>query len=212
VTASDDLDAAEARVEAWFGEFDALPIDAFQLTSLPAPRPDHDRLRAEAGRLAETHGLGELLETSHERIRAAVRRAYDEGGYRATMVGLNWGVSEGTAQDRVAAALAAEDAVTAVVVEPWAGADLVAALASPFELIQRGREVAPSFDLSEATARRVAPLGRGSVVGQVVIAVALVVALVAALTIGSWALAGAAVIIAVVVGGLLVGRRPRDGA
>jgi hypothetical protein len=198
--------AAEARVEAWFAEFEALPLDAFQVTSLPASRADLDAARREAVRVVDAHGLTDLLEDAHGRVRDAVRRAYDEGGYRATMVGLNWGVSEGTAQDRVAAALAAEDGVTAAVVEPWAPSEVVEALASPFELIQRGRDAAPTFDLTEATASRVAPLGRGSLVSQVVIAIAVVAGILGLAAIGSWALAGVAVIAAVVVIGVLARR------
>jgi hypothetical protein len=201
---------AEARVAAFEDMLARLPTQAFVATTLPPPGAELDAARGEATRLAADHGLADLLAAARADVRAAVLRRYDEGGYRPTMAGLNWGVSEGRAEDRVTAVVAAEDAVTAAVVEPWASPDLLATLASPFELIERGQDVGPSFDLSEATARRTAPLRGSAALGQVVIGLAILVAVVAALAIGSWAIAGLLVIAAVVAAGVLVGSRRGD--
>jgi len=145
-----DLAAADDRVAAFLDALARLPDAAFVSTSLPAPAPDPaiDAAVVEATRLAVDHGLSDLLDRAQNEARAAVLRRYDAGGYRPTMAGLNWGVSEGRAQDRVAGVVAVEDAITAAVVEPWASAALLTTLSSPFELIQRGGEVAPTFDLS----------------------------------------------------------------
>jgi hypothetical protein len=116
-------------------------------------------------------------------------RRYDEGGFRPTMVGLNWGVSEGTARDRVAAAVAAEDAVSAAIVEPYLDEATLAALASPFELIDRGREVRTEFDLSRATADRLERRSGDPVAVVIVIALSVVAIGGLGLAAGSWPLA-----------------------
>ena len=157
------LAAAEARADAWFGALDRLDVEAFGMTTLPAgDDPDRVAARERVTRLADQHGLGGLVAEARQTARAAVLRRYDEGGFRPTMLGLNWGVSEGTAQDRVAAAVAAEDAVSAAIVEPYADEATLAALASPFELIDRGRAVRTEFDLSRATADRLRGPAGGS--------------------------------------------------
>ena len=157
-----DLAAADGRVAAFLDVLARLPDEAFVSTSLPAAGPTTDAAVAEATRMAAAHGLADVLASARSEARNAVLRRYDAGGYRPTMAGLNWGVSEGRAQDRVAGVVAMEDAITAAVVEPWAPEALLTTLASPFELIQRGGEVAPTFDLSEATARLLEPARRGS--------------------------------------------------
>lgn len=110
--------------------------------------------RREAEALAQQHGLTATLGDARREVRETLDRRYDDAIYRPTMVGLNWAVSAGSVDDRVRAAEAAQDAVTAAVVEPFADADLLTTLASPWELIERGRDVAGPVDLSAATASR----------------------------------------------------------
>lgn len=58
---------------------------------------------------------------------------YSSAGYRPTWLGLNWAVSTGRAQDRVAWAIALEDAAIATVAEDLLKPDDVAELMWPFE-------------------------------------------------------------------------------
>jgi hypothetical protein len=201
---TEEVAAAEGRVAAFLDALARLPDGAFVSTSLPAPTRETEAATDEAARLAAAHGLSELLAEARDAARRAVLRRYDEGGYRPTMVGLNWGVSEGRAQDRMAGVVAVEDAITATVIERWASEDLLTALASPFEVMQRGGEVAPTFDLSEATARRLQAgragrAGRGT--ARVLVVGGFLVVAVIAFAAGSWALVGLAVIATAAVGG-----------
>jgi hypothetical protein len=149
---------------------------AFQQTSLALEMGSEARARdrKEAERLARTAGLEEVLAGARRRAQEHVLRMYGEGLYRPTMVGLNWGVSEGTIGDRVAAIEAVEDAVTATVVDPLADDELVARLMSPYELIERADGIDASFDLTRATASALAPARTRRRTGRAVIALAIV--------------------------------------
>lgn len=185
----DAIDAA-ARADAWFASFDRLDVEALSMTTLPAAEdPERAAARERARAMASDRGLTDLLADARARARGAVFRRFDEGGYRPTMLGLNWGVSEGTAQDRVAAALAAEDAVTAAIIEPFSDEVTLAALASPFELVHRGREVRTEFDLTRATADRLQRRSGDTVAVVIVIVLSLVAIGGLGVVAGSWPLA-----------------------
>jgi hypothetical protein len=181
----EETDAAE-RVRAFFDRLDRVGGQAFQQTALPlggsAARDDD---LAAAANLAAAEGLGGVLVDARRRAREQVLHLYDQGNYRPTMVGLNWGLSEGRTTDRVAAIEAVEDAVTAAVVEPYADDGLVARLSSPFELIERGGTVEASFDLARATASALVPARSGQWTGRAVVAVAIIAFVVAAIIVGA---------------------------
>jgi hypothetical protein len=185
--AAENREAVEAaeRVQAFFERLDRVGGQAFQQTALPlGGSAGRDDDLAAAGNLAAAAGLGGLLVEARRRAREQVFRVYDQGNYRPTMVGLNWGLSEGRTSDRVAAIEAVEDAVTAAVVEPYADDGLLGRLSSPFELIERGGSVETSFDLGRATASALAPARAGHWTGRAILAVAIVVFVVAAIVVG----------------------------
>ena len=136
----DDVVAdAQARVDAFERELARLGLEDFrQVVVAATPSADREAARRTATDIAERRGLVDVLSEARERSRRYVVRCFDEGLYQPTIVGLNWGLSDGPVEDRVAAAFAVEDAVTAAVVEPFAPESALMALTGPFELISRG--------------------------------------------------------------------------
>lgn len=202
--------AVEERLGAFFQRLERLDVLAFQQTSLALEMGSaaRERDRAEAERLVRTAGLEELLTDARRDARDHVLRMYGEGLYRPTMVGLNWGLSEGTTGDRVAAVEAVEDAVTATVVEPLADDELVARLMSPYELVERAAGIDASFDLTRATASALAPVWAGRWTSWRVVALAAAV-VIALATIG--APVGAILVIAVAGAVMHAWNRRRSG-
>jgi hypothetical protein len=178
-------EAAAERVRTFLDRLDRVGVQAFQQTTLPrADAAARDDDRAAASDLADAAGLGDLLDDARRGVREHMFRLYDQGNYRPTMVGLNWGLSEGSTSDRVAAIGAVEDAVTAAVVEPFANEELIARLASPFERIERGGAIETSFDLSRATASALAPARAGEWTSRAMIAAAIVIFVIVTIIVG----------------------------
>jgi hypothetical protein len=155
------LEAAEQRVAAFLDEVGRLGFGAFAQTALSTADPGEVRAsaRTEADRIARSVGLDAVAAEARAQVCAHILRMYDEALFRPTMVGLNWGLSEGTVEDRIATVGAAEDAVTAAVIEPYLTDEAFQQLTSPFELITRGQAIDASFDLTRATARAVGDRG-----------------------------------------------------
>jgi hypothetical protein len=203
--------AAGARVNAFLDELSRLGADDLMRTALAASSetPARAAARGEASRLARTVGLEAILDDARASVREYVRRLYDSANYRATMVGLNWGVSEGTVADRVEVARAAEDAVTAAVIEPYGSDALLTELSSAFELVDRGGTVDGALDLTEATARALRPALNDRASRITVVILAFVGIVVAAAT-GYWIVAVALVLAAGVVA-VVLRRGPDTG-
>lgn len=191
---------AERRIATFLEEIGRLGFDAFAQTVLSTAGTTEARAsaRAEADRVAIRVGLDELAADARARVRAHILRTYDEALFRPTMVGLNWGLSEGTVEDRIATVGAAEDAVTAAVLEPFLTEPDVQQLTSPFELITRGQAIDASFDLTRATAKAVGGGGPEGWSGRMAIAIVVLVVLATAVT-GFWPIAVIVLIGAVVV-------------
>lgn len=211
---NDGAAAATARVEAFAAELDRLGLEDLGQIVVSATDPARDAARDEAERAADVAGLGALLAAARIRVRDHVLRIYGEGLYRPTMVGLNWGLSEGRTQDRVAAILAAQDAVTAAVAEPWLSEAAFVALTGPFELISRGAPVDASLRFIEP-ARSIGPDEGGSAPprarpattpAQTILIIVVAVAALAALLIDLWPIA-----VVVVMAGLLIARSRTQG-
>jgi hypothetical protein len=180
VATAEALTAAEQRVATFLEDVGRLGFDAFAQTVLSTADTAEARAsaRTEADRIARSAGLDELAADARASVRAHILRTYEEALYRPTMVGLNWGLSEGTVEDRIATVGAAEDAVTAAVVEPYLSDPDFQQLTSPFELIARGQAIDASFDMTRATARAVGGRGpartRGAAIAIIVLAVAVI--------------------------------------
>jgi hypothetical protein len=75
------------------------------------------------------------MEDARAATRDEVTRAYSHAMYQPTLIGLNWGLSSGTTEDRIAAAVAAEDAAIAEVAKDVVDRDLYDRLRAPFDLL-----------------------------------------------------------------------------
>jgi hypothetical protein len=120
---------ARARLEALFEGFDRLTPDELARMGM---RRDHGAARASLLRLvaaaAEKHGRTKLLDDARTQARDAVLNRYSAGSLHATYIGLNWGISQGTVEDRVSVVEALEDAASAAVVADVVDRDVVEAL------------------------------------------------------------------------------------
>jgi hypothetical protein len=202
VATPETVTAAEQRIATFLEELGHLGFDAFAQTALSTAGTLEARAssRSEADRVARSVGLDELAADARASVRAHILRTYDEALYRPTMVGLNWGLSEGTVEDRIATVGAAEDAVTAAALEPYLTDPDFQQLTSPFELITRGGAIDASFDMTRATAEAVGGRGPAGWTGGVAIAIVVLVVLIVAFA-GLWPIA-----VIVVIGAAFVAR------
>ena len=92
----------------------------------------------EAATIAAEAGISDVLERAREAAVRHVTGVYDEGMLRPTLMGLNWGLSDGPTRDRVAIVQAVQDAVTAAVLGPLAPLALTAELTDPYDAIAMG--------------------------------------------------------------------------
>lgn len=106
--------AARARVDALLGR-----LSRAELGVIVVDLPDDDRLDAEdrARAAAEAAQRGELLDVSRADARELAMRAFAKAGFSGTWALTDMAVSVARSGDRVAAAIAFEDAATAEVVE-----------------------------------------------------------------------------------------------
>jgi hypothetical protein len=120
-----------ARVEQLFDRLDRLASGDAQA---PRPAVDQDHraeVREVATEAAIKAGRGRLLADARRAAREVALRRFGSRVFRPTWVGLNWGQSLGTVEDRVAAAEIFDDAAMGAVVadvEPDAAADLLSGL------------------------------------------------------------------------------------
>jgi hypothetical protein len=126
----DDDAAARGRLERLFADLDRLTPDELGRIGLRPAAPEERReLRAAVDEAARRTGRGALVEEARQSAVDAVLGRYAAGGLRPTFVGLNWGLSQGTVEDRVAIAEAVSDAAAAAVVEDALDPKVAAALA-----------------------------------------------------------------------------------
>jgi hypothetical protein len=122
-----------ARVEAFFARLDRLGNDGVGQAPVPAAdRARRDEVRDAATAAAIAARRGHLLEDSRSAAREVALRRFGSRVFRTTWVGLNWGQSLGTVEDRVAIAEIFDDAamgaVVADIVQPEIAADLQSGL------------------------------------------------------------------------------------
>ena len=196
-----DRDAAIARLEVLAGRLDRLGLDDFRQMALsPSAALDRDEARRTAEAVAAEAGLTSLVDDARRRVREHLEQVYTAGGYHPTWVTLNWGLSTGPVEDRVAATAAVEDAALAAIVDGVAGDAVVAELRAPFELIAVAHPPRPGGDslptLEESR-------GRGPFVALVTIV--LVAIDIGGIVTGFWPLA--LLVLVVLVGALALARR-----
>ncbi len=138
-TGDEERAAAIGRFEAFAASLERFSVEAFRTVSLRVRDPDdRDRLAREAAAIAAAAGIGNVLERAREAAVRHVTGVYDEGMFRPTLVGLNWGLSDGPTRDRVAIVHAVQDAVAAAVLGPLAPPGLTAELTDPYDAIASG--------------------------------------------------------------------------
>lgn len=151
--------AARARLEKLFASFDRLT--PFELERVGLRRRDEATRAALLRDVVQAANAADrtvLLAEARARARDTVFRRYDAGGLHPTWGGLNWGISQGTIEDRVAIVEALEDAASATVVADLVAPDVVAALTLDAGLVM---DMA-SGEVSEgALARQTAPPAAG---------------------------------------------------
>ena len=116
---------ARARVEAVFARFNTLTPDELGHIGLRPAHPERRATRiAVVDDAARRVGRGLLLGEAREEAVEVVMRRYSAGTLHPTWLALNWGLSQGTTEDRVAIVEALVDAVAAAVVEDLVGAEV----------------------------------------------------------------------------------------
>ena len=106
--------------------------------------------REAAVRAAERAGLGTLLADARAAARAYVIGAFDHAPFRGIGIDLAESRSRASADDRVAAMMAADDAVIAAVADPFVSEDVRDALSTPFEHLRPAWDVGDPIPLELA--------------------------------------------------------------
>jgi hypothetical protein len=122
--------AARERLAALFRAIKALSPDELARIGYRAAPPDERKpvLDAIAAAAAES-GRGALVAEARDAARRAVMGRYASGMLHPTIVGLNWGLSQGTVEDRIAIAETLADAAAGAVLEDVLDPEVAAALA-----------------------------------------------------------------------------------
>jgi hypothetical protein len=136
--------AARRRLEDLFRAFDRLTPDELARTSCRlAPDEVRGPLLDAVDEAAIRTGRVALMDEVRDSVVEAVLARYSAGSFHPTFAGLNWGLSQGTVEDRVAISEALADAASVAVVEDALDPEIAAALT---------REAAAIMDLAAGEA------------------------------------------------------------
>jgi hypothetical protein len=126
--------AARARLDALFATFDRLTPDELGRLGIGAwDDESHEDLLDALEAAAKLTGRDALVDEARARAGGAVLQRYSSGTLHPTWVGLNWGLSQGTVEDRVAIVEVLSDAAAAAAVADVLDPDDYAALLLPAE-------------------------------------------------------------------------------
>jgi hypothetical protein len=129
--AADDA-AARERLEVLFVTFDRLTPDELGRIGLGQwEAEEHEDLLDAVDVAAAQTGREALVAEAREAARDAVLRRYSAGTLHATWIALNWGLSQGRVEDRVAIVETLADAAAATVVADVLDPDVYEALTLP---------------------------------------------------------------------------------
>ena len=128
---SDEGDAGvRARLDRLFAGFDRLtPDELGRIGYRPASDEERGELLDAVDEAARRTGRVAMVDEARGRAREAVLRRYADGTFHPTWVALNWGLSQGTVEDRVAIVETLADAAASAVVEDALDPEVAAALA-----------------------------------------------------------------------------------
>lgn len=107
---------ADRRVDAVLAGLNALSPDELAGVGLVQPAAERAELLAAVDEAAIATGRTDLVRAARVRAGELVLERYGSGMLHTTFVALNWGLSQGTVEDRVAIANAVQDAAAAAVV------------------------------------------------------------------------------------------------
>ena len=187
-TGPEGENAARVRVDALFERLNDLTPAELARIGLLREDPEHRRTSmAAAEAAAEASGRSVLLGEARAEARNLVLGRYAEGTLHPTWIALNWGLSEGTAQDRAAIAEALADAAAAAVVADLVTPEVAEALSTDAEHILgmasgtayegaliRAIEPPRAADLNATPGRKLVVYG-GSIIGGFLVLLAGVV-------------------------------------
>jgi hypothetical protein len=188
--------AARARVD------DLLQrLTHVDLQVVVVPPPDRERLDAQerAREAAATAGREELFDSSRARAREATMRAFARAGFSGTWALTDMAVSVARSEDRVAAAIAFEEAAMAAVVEDLVDEDTLETLRSTSEDLV-GMTGLPSPGSISTIATPAEVHGRGLLAVTAVALLLLAVATVALVVGGQGGLIALALAVAMITG------------
>lgn len=125
------LPAARERLDAVLEGFNRLSPDELARVGLSRHDPGaRAALLEQATSAARRAGRSELVAEGRRSARDMILRRYQQGAIHPTFLALNWGISQGTIEDRVAIIDALQDAATAAVVADLVDPDVADALAA----------------------------------------------------------------------------------
>jgi hypothetical protein len=131
-----DERAARDRLATLFQAINRLsPDELAGIGFRPAPPEERQPLLDAVAAAAEASGREALVEEARVDARRAVIGRYAAGMLHPTFIALNWGLSQGTVEDRIAIAETLADAAAAAVVEDVLDPEVAAALALDAEAI-----------------------------------------------------------------------------
>lgn len=133
--ASSDIQAAAAdRAQRALADLERLDMNALSRLSLSLRDAEtRTPIREEAVRAAEGAGLGPILDEARRAAREYVTSAFDYAPFRGIGIDLAESRSRASVDNRVAAMVAAEDAVIAAVADPFLTDDVRDILTTPLE-------------------------------------------------------------------------------
>lgn len=138
----DDLAAASDRAQQVFADLERLDMTALSRLSLSLRDVEARAPARKAAVLAaEWAGLGQLLKEARLAARDYVSGVYDSAPFRAYGVDVGKVRSRASVDDRVAAMMAAEDAVIAAVAAPFVDEDVRDELSTPMDRLRPAWEI-----------------------------------------------------------------------
>ena len=133
---ADEVQAAARRVGQFLAEIERLGPADYERFALGDLDTDGRRAaRRTADDAAQAAGLTQVLEDARGEARSAVSRSLAGDLFQPTFVGLNWSRATARSVDQAAMIAAAEDAVSAAVVDGLVPVVVVDRLREPFEFV-----------------------------------------------------------------------------
>ena len=134
---SDVRTAASDRARRALADLERLDMTALSRISLSLRDAEmRSPMREEAVGAAERAGLGPILDEARRRAREHVTGAFDRAPFQGIGIDVAEVRSRSSVDDRVAAMMAAEDAVIAAVADPYLSDDVRDAMTTPFERLR----------------------------------------------------------------------------